>query len=238
MDIVLYHQEKGDKEPFILLHGNGEDGSYFKNQIDYFCGMYRVIALDTRGHGRSPRGTALFTIEQFSQDLYDFMTGLEISSAVILGFSDGANIAMRFAMKYPGKVKALILNGGNLNPKGVKRTIQIPIEIGYKIARRFAPRSASAKKNVEMLGLMVNEPNIKLNELSKITAPTLVICGKRDMIKESHTKEIAENIPNARLSIIKGDHFIANKRYVTFNKEVEGFLRTIVVSACRTDGRA
>ncbi len=156
MDIVLYHQEKGDKEPFILLHGNGEDGSYFKNQIDYFCGMYRVIALDTRGHGRSPRGTALFTIEQFSQDLYDFMTGLEISSAVILGFSDGANIAMRFAMKYPGKVKALILNGGNLNPKGVKRTIQIPIEIGYKIARRFAPRSASAKKNVEMLGLMVN----------------------------------------------------------------------------------
>ena len=78
-----------------------------------------------------------------------------------------------------------------------------------------------------MLGLMVNEPNIKLNELSKITAPTLVICGKRDMIKESHTKEIAENIPNARLSIIKGDHFIANKRYVTFNKEVEGFLQTI-----------
>ncbi len=227
MDIVLYHQEKGDKEPFILLHGNGEDGSYFKNQIDYFCGMYRVIALDTRGHGRSPRGTALFTIEQFSQDLYDFMTGLEISSAVILGFSDGANIAMRFAMKYPGKVKALILNGGNLNPKGVKRTIQIPIEIGYKIARRFAPRSASAKKNVEMLGLMVNEPNIKLNELSKITAPTLVICGKRDMIKESHTKEIAENIPNARLSIIKGNHFIANKRYAAFNKEVEGFLQTI-----------
>ncbi len=89
-----------------------------------------------------------------------------------------------------------------------------------------------------MLGLMVNEPNIELNELSKITAPMLVICGKRDMIKESHTKEIAENIPNARLSIIKGDHFIANKRYVTFNKEVEGFLRTIVVSACRTDGRA
>ncbi len=89
-----------------------------------------------------------------------------------------------------------------------------------------------------MLGLMVNEPNIELNELSKITAPTLVICGKSDMIKESHTKEIAENIPNARLSIIKGDHFIANKRYVAFNKEVEGFLRTIVVSACRTDGRA
>ena len=41
------------------------------------------------------------------------MEGLKISSAVILGFSDGANIAMKFAIKYPNKVKALILNGGN-----------------------------------------------------------------------------------------------------------------------------
>ena len=78
-----------------------------------------------------------------------------------------------------------------------------------------------------MLGLMVNEPNIDQAELSKITVPTLVICGKSDIIKESHTKEIAENIPDAKLSIMKGNHFIANKRYVTFNKEVESFLQTI-----------
>ena len=227
MDITLYYQEKGNKEPFILLHGNGENSSYFKNQINYFSDRYRMIALDTRGHGKSPRGTKPFTIEQFSCDLYDFMESLEISNAVILGFSDGANIAMKFAIKYQSKVKALILNGGNLNPQGVKKTTQIPIEIGYKIARRFASKSADAKKNAEMLGLMVNEPNIEINELSKITAPALVICGRNDMIKESHTKEIAENIPNAKLSIIKGNHFIANKRYVTFNKEVEDFLQTI-----------
>lgn len=227
MDISLYYREKGNQEPLILLHGNGEDGSYFKNQTDYFSGRYRVIALDTRGHGKSPRGVKPFTIEQFACDLYDFMTGMEISSAIILGFSDGANIALKFALKYPGKIKALILNGGNLNPKGVKRSAQIPIEIGYRIAKRFESKSPDAKKNAEMLGLMVNEPNIERSELAKITAPTLVICGRNDMIKESHTKEIAENIPNAKLSIIKGDHFIANKRHAAFNKEVEGFLRTI-----------
>lgn len=227
MDISLYYREKGNKEPFILLHGNGEDGSYFENQIDYFSDKYRVIALDTRGHGKSPRGNAPFTIEQFSRDLYDFMTGLEISNAIILGFSDGANIAMKFAIKHPNMVKALILNGGNLNPKGVKRTTQIPIEMGYRIASRFAFKSPDAKRNAEMLGLMVNEPNISPVELSKITAPTLVICGKRDMIKESHTKEIAANIPSAKLSIIKGTHFIANKRAAAFNKEVDAFLKEI-----------
>ncbi len=59
MDIILYYQEKGNKEPFILLHGNGQNGSCFENQIDYFSNRYRVIALDTRGHGRSPRGVKL-----------------------------------------------------------------------------------------------------------------------------------------------------------------------------------
>jgi pimeloyl-ACP methyl ester carboxylesterase len=155
------------------------------------------------------------------------MEELEISEAVILGFSDGANIAMKFAMKYPNKVKALILNGGNLNPSGVKITTQLPIEIGYKIAGRFASKSPEAKKNAEMLGLMVNDPNIERNELSKITAPALVICGRNDIIRESHTKEIAKNIPNAKLSIIRGNHFIANKRYIIFNKEVEDFLQNV-----------
>lgn len=227
MNIALYYQEKGNNEPLILLHGNGEDNSYFTHQIDYFSDRYRVIALDTRGHGRSPRGTKPFTIVQFSHDLYDFMTSRQIANAIILGFSDGANIAMEFAMRHPDKVKALILNGGNLNPEGVKRTTQIPIELGYKIARRFAAKSPSAKKSAEMLGLMVNEPNIEPTELTKITAPTLVICGSNDIIKESHTREIAANIPHAKLSIIKGNHFIANKRYLAFNKEVDEFLQTI-----------
>ena len=227
MNIELYYQEKGSGEPFIFLHGNGENSSYFKNQIDYFQSKYRVIALDTRGHGKSPRGDAPFTIEQFSYDLYNFMKAHRILNAVILGFSDGANIAMKFSMKHSDMVKALILNGGNLNAGGVKRTTQIPIEIGYKIAKRFAVKSQDAKKNAEMLGLMVNDPNIEPYELSQITSPTLVICGTKDMIKESHTKKIAGSIPNARLAIIEGNHFIANKCPAEFNQTVDSFLRTV-----------
>ena len=78
-----------------------------------------------------------------------------------------------------------------------------------------------------MLGLMVNDPNIEPRELSQITAPTLVICGTRDMIKETHTKEISKSLPNARLAIVKGNHFIADKRPAEFNREVELFLKDI-----------
>ena len=64
-------------------------------------------------------------------------------------------------------------------------TTQLLIEIGYKIAKRFASKSPKAKRNAELLGLMVNDPNIEGDELAKITAPTLVICGTNDMIRNS-----------------------------------------------------
>ncbi len=224
VDISLYYQEQGEGEPLFLLHGNGEDGTYFANQISFFSDRYRVIAVDTRGHGKSPRGTAPFTMEQFAVDLHSLMEKLQIQRGIILGFSDGANIAMKFALKYPDRVKALILNGGNLDTKGVKRSIQIPIEIGYRFAKLFAGKSEEAKSHMEILGLMVNEPNIRPEELCAIQAPTLVIAGTRDMIKTAHTELIADYIPNAKLSVIPGDHFIASKNPKDFNREVENFL--------------
>lgn len=224
MDISLYYQEKGEGTPFIFLHGNGDSGDYFENQTEYFSRVFKTICIDTRGHGRSPRGTAPFTMEQFADDLNIFLEGKGVSDIILLGFSDGANIAMKFALKYQGKLKALILNGGNLNTKGVKAKIQIPIEIGYRTARLFAKKSHDAKKNTEILGLMVNEPNIDPESLKSITVPTLVIAGTNDMIKEKHTRQIAENIHDSELSILKGDHFIASKQADLFNKEVERFL--------------
>jgi len=226
MDVELYYYEKGSGSPLILLHGNGESHEYFIHQIEYFSRFYRVIAIDTRGHGKSPRGEKPFTIVQFAEDLYEFMLLKDIQRAIILGFSDGGNIALTFALKHMDMVEKLILNGANLTPKGVKRRVQIPIEIGYKIASMFAKKSNKAKKNAEMLGLMVNEPNIKPDELKKLNVPTLVIAGSKDMIKTGHTYLIYKSLPNARLEILEGDHFIANKKADEFNRVVYDFLNT------------
>ena len=69
MSVNLYFSEKGYGTPLVLLHGNGEDGGFFKNQIDFFAAKYRVITPDTRGHGKSPRGTEPFTFDTFADDL-------------------------------------------------------------------------------------------------------------------------------------------------------------------------
>ena len=224
MDIQLHYIEQGSGQPLSLLHGNGENNSYFEHQIDLFSKQYRVIAIDTRGHGQSPRGEKPFTIKQFAEDLHDFMDEKGIEKAHILGFSDGGNIALTFALKHPEKVEKLILNGANLFPSGVKPRYQWPIVVGYHIAKLFANKSEKAKHNAEFLDLMVNEPNIATSELAKLTMPVLVIAGTKDMIKESHTRLIYKSLPNAQLSLIEGDHFIANKNPKAFDTAVERFL--------------
>lgn len=225
MDIDHFFIEKGQGEALILLHGNSENCDYFQGQTDEFARFFHVYAIDTRGHGKTPRGNAPFTIRQFADDLLDFMDAHQIGKAHLLGFSDGGNIAMIFAMKYPDRVNRLILNGANLDAKGVKPSVQIPIEIGYRIARIFARISQAAKLNAEMLGLMVNDPNVPSEELVKIQAKTLVIAGTKDMIKDEHTRLIAQCIPDAQLVILEGNHFIANKCPQAFNEAVLKFLK-------------
>ena len=219
----MYYQEQGAGAPLLLLHGNGEDGTYFVHQMDAFAQHYRVIAVDTRGHGRSPRGTAPFTIRQFAEDLLNFMDALHLEKAHILGFSDGGNIALTFALRHPERVDRLILNGANLNPAGVKASVQIPIVVGYHIASLF--RNKKARQHAALLGLMVKEPNFSPADLAKLTVPTLVIAGTKDMIREKHTRLIADSIPNAKLKLLEGDHFVANKNPEAFNRAVLEFLR-------------
>ena len=225
MDIDHFFIEKGQGEALILLHGNGENCDYFQGQTDEFARFFHVYAIDTRGHGKTPRGNSPFTIRQFADDLLDFMDAHQIGKAHLLGFSDGGNIAMIFAMKHPDRVNRLILNGANLDAKGVKSSVQIPIEIGYRIAKIFARISQAAKLNAEMLGLMVNDPNVPSEELVKIQAKTLVIAGTKDMIKDEHTQLIAQSIPDAQLVILEGNHFIANKCPQAFNEAVLKFLK-------------
>ena len=218
-NIKLHYTEHGSGEPLILLHGNSEDSSYFERQITFFQNRYRVIAVDTRGHGKSPRGTAPLTLNQFADDLRAFMDELNIASAHILGFSDGANVAMLFALAHPTRVKSLVLNGGNLFPEGLTEQTRREIDEEYEQAV-----AANDESLLELLRLMIDEPHIDPVQLSELSMPTLVVAGTDDMIEETHTRLIAESIPNAQLAIIEGTHFVAFENSDAFNRVVSEFL--------------
>ena len=222
MDIQLHFTEHGSGKPLALLHGNGEDSTYFEHQIDFFQDRYRVIAVDSRGHGASPRGVAPFTLDQFARDLADFMDGLGLESAHLLGFSDGANIALLFALAHPERVRSLVLNGGNLFPEGL--TEQTRREIDEEYGQALA---AKDERQLELLRLMIDEPLIDPASLNTLEIPVLVVAGTDDMIEEEHTRLIAANIPEARLEFVEGTHFIASENPAAFNRVVGSFLDSL-----------
>ena len=224
MDIQLNYTTAGQGFPLILLHGNGEDHTYFKHQMAPFSERYQVIALDTRGHGQSPRGTTPFTLEQFAEDLKGFLDSREIGRCHLLGFSDGANIALLFALKYPDYVEKLVLNGADLSPSGVKLSTQAPIVLGWGLLQVIRRLDKRAQPKWELLDLMTTQPHINPKALSALSMSTLVVAGKRDMIRDKHTRLIAKSIPGSQLVILPGDHFVARRNWQEFNPVVLDFL--------------
>lgn len=278
----LYTKESGTGQPMVLLHGNGEDSSYFVNQMSFFESKYHVIAVDTRGHGRSPRGQGAFTLERFAEDLKEFLDRRGLRRIVLLGFSDGGNIALIFALKYPGYIDRLILNGANLNPFGMKPSVLADVAREYvgvvgklwmqkcgidqmceklrmaagrmRIEKQFSKdnkklneqkglnkqqkKSCQKEKNLEkkrkacernihqkeLLSLMLFEPWIRPELLHRLKMPVLVVAGSDDMIRERHTRQIARSLPNARLRLLEGTHFVAAENPDAFNQCVASFL--------------
>ena len=225
MDIRHAYIEKGSGEPLIMLHGNGESKEYFEHQIPYFAKDYRVIAPDTRGHGETPKGTKPFKLWQFAEDLKDFMDEKGIEKANLLGFSDGGNIALLFALKYPEKVSRMILNGANIFPEGMAEPDFSKIVAAYERNKVALPEHPEKQDRFDMLALMVEEPHIDPADLQALKMPVLVIAGTEDAIREEHTRLIAENIPGAEPVFIEGDHFIAHEKAEAFNRAVERFLK-------------
>ncbi|MBR2040800.1 MAG: alpha/beta hydrolase [Oscillospiraceae bacterium] len=220
----MHFIEKGQGEALILLHGNGENSSIFEKFIEVFSKKYHVIAIDTRGHGKSPMGDEKFSLYQFAEDLKDFMDFHKIEKANILGFSDGGNIAMIFASKHPERVIKLIANGANSKPSGMKTTVHLGMWLVYIIASLFAGFSKKQARIKNLYRIMLFEPKLTKEELSAITAPTLVLVGTEDMIKEKESRFIAKTIPEAELCFVLGGHFILKDNFKDYCFAVQKFL--------------
>lgn len=102
--------------------------------------------------------------------------------------------------------------------------LRLAVGAGYALASAAAPVSSLARAEKERLSLMAREPRISEAELSRLSAPTLVLAGTRDVIRASHTRRIAAAIPGARLRFLPGGHGVAAENAGAFNAAVLDFL--------------
>lgn len=216
----------GRGKPLVLLHGNGEDSGYFKGQIPELSKYWRVLAIDSRGHGKSESGAHGLSFDIMARDLKTVLDERGIQNAHILGFSDGGNLAIKFALEHPSYVDKLVLNGANVDMLGgVKPQVQLPLYPAYGLLRVLSRFSRTAAHRRDVLGLMVHPYGVRMADLQRLTMPTLLIVGEHDMIRQNETHKMAKQIPNSRVAVFRdGDHFVAAKQPARFNRTVIEFL--------------
>jgi len=217
--VKIYYEIYGEGTPLILLHGNGGSIKSRSPFIGEFSKKYKVIAIDSRCHGKSDCPTQYLTYEQMSEDVYGLLNELKIDSAFVWGHSDGAILGLLLAIHHPEKVKKLLATGANLRPdtSAIDPGLLPLLDIMGSRVKNDSVRSKQFR-------LVVDQPHIPLTDLHKIKSSVLVMAGDRDAIRNKHTLEIFENIPNALLCILPGTtHFVYEDRKEWFTEILYDF---------------
>ena len=206
--INLYYEKTGTGVPLIMLHGNGEDHTIFNKATAVLKKHFTVYAIDTRGHGKSSPVDELH-YDDMANDVYEFICKLNLEKPIVYGFSDGGIVALILAIKHPEAISRIVASGVNTQPNGLN-TINLLI---YKITYFFT--------RAKRIKLMLTEPNITDTQLNNIKIPVSVTGGSKDMIKQSHLKHIADNIPNGTLTIFNGEF---HGSYVVNSTKIADFI--------------
>ncbi|MBX3735587.1 MAG: alpha/beta fold hydrolase [Candidatus Didemnitutus sp.] len=228
--IRLYYETYGAATgaPLVLLHGNGGSIAAMHFQIDFFRATRQVIAIDSRGHGRSEMGATPLTYEKIADDVAALLAQLHAAPADILGWSDGGIVALQLALRHPDRVRRIALSGANLVADALKPDDFAGMKTGLAEVRAKLAAGDRSPRNLQLeqhLVLMVDQTTITAEDLRRITCPALVLAGERDMIPEPHTRAIAAGLPHAQLHIFPGaSHGALQEIPAEFNRVVAEFL--------------
>lgn len=227
--IRLYYETYGEDSgaPLVVLHGNGGNLAAMHFQIDHFRRTRRVIAVDSRGHGRSEMGSPPLTYEKIADDVAALLSQLHAAPADILGWSDGGIVALQLALRHPDRVRRIALSGANLDTANLKPEDLASMRGELADVRAKLAAGDRSPRNLQLeqhLVLMVDQTPITSADLRRITCPALVLAGERDMIPEPHTRAIAAGLPHAQLHIFPGaSHGALQEVPADFNAVVEAF---------------
>jgi pimeloyl-ACP methyl ester carboxylesterase len=231
--VKLYYEVYGTGDPLLLIHGNGGSIGDWRAQIPYFRRRHRVIAMDSRDQGKSGDSPGKLTYEVMADDLAALLDHLGTGPVNVLGWSDGGIEALLLGIRHPAKVKKIAAMAANLDP-GPSALHPDAIALiktmmdGVPADQRDTPRGRRERK---VTGMMMEEPHIAPAALRSIAAPTLVLAGDRDVIRDEHTVMIYQNIPNAELAIFpNATHMVPFDEPDVFNATIERFFR-------RTEGK-
>jgi pimeloyl-ACP methyl ester carboxylesterase len=207
------------------LHGNSSSINSFQLQIPELAKYFQVIAVDTRGQGKSGEDGKTYTYDLFAEDMNALLNYLHIDSANMLGWSDGGNTGLIMAMQYPVKVKKLVCMGANVFIDNTVVDKWVLKELDKQLKELKNNTTVWGRNRLRLLTLLKTEPRHSFEELKNIKCPVLVMAGEKDIIKPEHTRQVAAHIPQATLLMApKETHYYPSENAASFNKAVLDFL--------------
>jgi pimeloyl-ACP methyl ester carboxylesterase len=229
----IWYATYGSGSPVILLHGGLGHSGNWGYQVPTLVGNdYRIIVMDSRGHGRSTRDARPFSYELMAADVVAVMDALHVNQAALVGWSDGACTALVLASNQPDRVAGVFFFACNMDPSGAKEFVFTPI-IGRCLNRHkqdYARLSATPDQFDEFseaLGLMQRtQPNYSADDLAQISVPVAIVQSEYDeFIRREHAEYLARSIPTAEFIELPGvSHFAPLQRPAQFNAALLAFL--------------
>jgi pimeloyl-ACP methyl ester carboxylesterase len=233
----IWYAAYGAGPPVILLHGGLGHSGNWGYQVPALTGAgYRAVVVDSRGHGRSTRDSRLYSYELMASDVLAVMDVLHLTSAAIVGWSDGACIALILGRQAPARVAGVFFFGCNMDPSGTKEFVPTPIvsRCFSRHAKDYAQLSATPDQFTaftEAVGQMQRtEPNYSVGDLATIQVPVAIVQSEHDeFIKPEHAEYLARSIPGAELILLPGvSHFAPLQRPEQFNSVMLTFLGKVL----------
>ena len=228
----MYYEEFGDGRPLILLHGGTDTSNMWQSFLPTFVPHFRVITPDSRAHGRTNNPAGELSYHLMAEDVAAFIQALNLTKPLIIGYSDGGQIALEIGMRYPSLSGALVVGAAwykfsqmyldTLIAAGFESPGMVNIE---RIQRKSPEWVDELKKEhihsdhpdywqtlLKQISNMWWTPlDYTVEDFKKITEPTLILLGDRDGIVElEQAVDMYYFIPNSELAIIpNATHFTA-----------------------------
>ena len=217
--INMYYEVHGRRDgvPLVLLHGGGSTIEVtFSRVLPVFAGSRRVIALEEQAHGRTTDRSAPVAFESSADDVAALLRHLTIDKADILGFSNGASVALQVAIRYPQLVRKLVFASSITKRAGahpqlwefMKRAdfsnMPQPLKDAFLLVNPDVQqlKTMHDKDAARMQGFK----DVPDDAVRSLRAPTLIVLGDQDIVRPEHAVELTRLISGARLLILPGGH--------------------------------
>jgi pimeloyl-ACP methyl ester carboxylesterase len=244
----IYYEVHGAGEPLLLIHGGTATSQSWASHLAAFIEHFQVFTPDSRGHGRTDNPTGELGYRVMADDAAALVGALGLQRPLVLGYSDGGQIALELGVRYPGLARALVLGGTQfrfskayledvrallsiaegeeVNPEMLER--EQPDFVNYlREAHGHAYGPEYWKTFVSQIALLWLTPlRYTSEDLGAVTDPVLILVGDRDGACAAEAPELFHLLPDAELAVAPGsDHSFIEVKAGLFDALALDFLQ-------------